>query len=164
MNTIPRRYYFFAGTFLITLLLYIDRVCISSAKGAIGEDLGLSDIQMGWVLGSFALGYALFQVPGGSFGDRFGPRKVLTAIMLSWSVLTALTGTAWNFLSMLSFRFIFGAAEAGAFPNISRAAFSWVPMSERGIFQGINFITISEIIHLVPDYYRRIQKQKYADL
>lgn len=139
MNSFPRRYYFFAGTFLITLLLYIDRVCISSAKSAIGDDLNLSDIQMGWVLGSFALGYALFQVPAGSFGDQFGPRRVMTAIVVLWSAFTALTGAAWNFLSMLSFRFVFGAGEAGAFPNISRAAFSWVPMNERGIFQGINF-------------------------
>lgn len=139
MSSFPRRYYFFAGTFLITLLLYIDRICISSAKSSIGVDLGLSDIQMGWVLASFALGYALFQVPGGTLGDQFGPRKVVTGIMLLWSLFTALTGAAWNLISMLSFRFVFGASEAGAFPNISRAAFSWVPMNERGIFQGVNF-------------------------
>lgn len=141
MNTsIPkRRYGFFAGSFFITLLLYIDRVCISSAKDAISGDLNLTDIQMGWVLSAFALGYALFQVPGGALGDRYGVRKVMTSIMVLWSVFTAFTGLAWNYISMVFFRFIFGAGEAGAFPNISRAAFSWVPLKERGIFQGINF-------------------------
>ncbi len=139
-KSIPsKRYGFFAGSFLITLLLYIDRVCISSAKDSIGTDLNLTDIQMGWVLSAFALGYALFQVPGGAFGDKYGVRKVMTIIMTLWSIFTALTGFAWNYISMLSFRFIFGVGEAGAFPNISRAAFSWVPLKERGIFQGINF-------------------------
>ena len=94
---------------------------------------------MGWVLGAFALGYALFQVPGGALGDKYGVRKILTIIMVAWSAFTALTGAAWNYVSMVFFRFVFGAGEAGAFPNISRAAFSWVPLSERGTFQGINF-------------------------
>ncbi|WP_298532829.1 MFS transporter [uncultured Algibacter sp.] len=134
-----RRYGFFAGSFLITLLLYIDRVCISSAKDSISGDLNLTDIEMGWVLSAFALGYALFQVPGGALGDKYGVRKVMTTIMVLWSIFTAFTGAAWNYVSMLFFRFVFGAGEAGAFPNISRAAYSWVPLKERGIFQGINF-------------------------
>lgn len=134
-----KRYGFFVGSFLITLLLYIDRVCISSAKDSISSDFGFTDIQMGWVLSAFALGYALFQVPGGAMGDKYGVRSVMTSIMLLWSLFTALTGLAWNYISMLFFRFVFGATEAGAFPNISRAAYSWVPLNERGIFQGINF-------------------------
>jgi len=91
------------------------------------------------VLCAFALGYALFQVPAGAIGDKYGVRKTLTGIMIFWSIFTSLTGVAWNFISILFFRFVFGAGEAGAFPNISRAAFSWVPLNERGIFQGINF-------------------------
>jgi len=94
---------------------------------------------MGWVLAAFALGYALFQVPGGALGDKYGVRNILSSIIVIWSIFTALTGMAWNYISILFFRFVFGAGEAGAFPNISRAAFSWVPFKERGIFQGINF-------------------------
>ena len=139
MTKHKKRYGFFAGSFLITLVLYIDRVCISTAKDSITNDLLLTDTQMGWVLGSFALGYALFQVPGGALGDKFGVRKVMTGIMITWSLFTSLTGAAWNYISILVFRFIFGAGEAGAFPNISRAAYSWVPLNERGMFQGINF-------------------------
>lgn len=127
------------GTFLLALLLYIDRVCISVAKGPISSTLDLSEKQMGWVLATFSLGYALFQTPSGIFADRFGPRKVLATIVTLWSIFTALTGAAFNFVSLLIVRFLFGAGEAGAFPGISRAVYSWIPLHERGIVTGINF-------------------------
>ncbi|MEL6922789.1 MAG: MFS transporter [Bacteroidota bacterium] len=139
-TSVPRgRYWMAFGTLLLALLLYIDRVCISVAKEPIADSLQLSDKQMGWVLSVFALGYAFFQVPSGMMADRFGPRRVLTAIVSFWSALTALTGLAWNYISLLLFRFTFGAGEAGAFPGMSRAIFSWIPLSERGIITGINF-------------------------
>lgn len=136
---IPRRFIFVFGTFFISLFMYIDRACISAAKDPITGDLGLSDNQMGWVLSAFALGYALFQVPGGIMSDRFGPRKVLAGIIGLWSIFTAFTGLAKSYISMLVVRFFFGAGEAGAFPGISRAVYSWIPMKERGLVQGINF-------------------------
>ena len=127
------------GTFFLTLLLYIDRACISAAKVPISEDMNLNDKQMGWVLSAFALGYALLQTPAGMLADRFGPRKVLSGIVLLWSAFTGLTGAAWNFISILVVRFLFGASEAGAFPGITRAVYSWYPLKERGIVTGINF-------------------------
>lgn len=133
------RHWVAAGMFLLALLLYIDRVCISVAKDPIAGDLNLSDKAMGWVLSAFALGYALMQVPSGMMADRHGPRKVLAGIVTFWSGLTALTGAAWNFMSMLTVRFLFGAGEAGAFPGMSRAIYSWMPLQERGIITGINF-------------------------
>ncbi|MCF8225121.1 MAG: MFS transporter [Bacteroidales bacterium] len=136
---IPRRFIFVFGTFFISLFMYIDRACISAAKEPITGDLGLTDNQMGWVLSAFALGYALFQVPGGLMSDRFGPRKVLAGIITLWSLFTALTGMVKSYSGMLIVRFLFGGGEAGAFPGISRAVYSWIPMKERGIVQGINF-------------------------
>lgn len=136
---IPTRFFLVFGTFLLSLLLYIDRACISAAKIPISDSLGFSDTQMGWVLSAFALGYALFQTPSGMLADRLGPRKILTTIVVLWSAFTALTGAAWNYTSMLVVRFLFGASEAGAFPGISRAVFSWFPLKERGIVTGINF-------------------------
>lgn len=128
-----------AGMFILSLILYIDRVCISVAKDAIGGDLGLSDKSMGWVLSAFALGYALFQVPSGMLADRLGSRVVLTTIVSIWSAFTAFTGMVWNFISLLIIRFLFGVGEAGAFPSMSRAIFSWVPLKERGFVIGLNF-------------------------
>jgi ACS family glucarate transporter-like MFS transporter len=136
---IPSRYLLVVLTFLLSLLLYIDRVCISAATDSIRPDLGLSEKQIGWVLSSFALGYALFQTPGGLMADRFGPRAVLTAVVAFWSLFTGLTAAARSFGSMLAVRFLFGAGEAGAFPTMARAFYSWIPMSERGRVQGINF-------------------------
>ncbi len=136
---IKGRYFVAAGMFLLALLLYIDRICISVAKDPIAGELGLSDKAMGWVLSAFALGYALFQVPSGMLADRLGPRGVLAGIVSFWSALTALTGAAWNFGSLLVIRFLFGAGEAGAFPGMARAVFSWIPLRERGLVTGLNF-------------------------
>lgn len=136
---IPTRVLLVFGTFFLSLLLYIDRACISAAKIPISDSLGFSDKQMGWVLSAFALGYALFQTPSGMLADRLGPRKILTTIVILWSAFTALTAAAWNYVSMLMVRFLFGASEAGAFPGISRAVYSWYPLKERGLVTGINF-------------------------
>ncbi|MBK8503483.1 MAG: MFS transporter [Saprospiraceae bacterium] len=133
------RYLVVVGMFLLSLLLYIDRICISVAKSPIASDLNLSDKAMGWVLSAFALGYALLQVPSGLLADRYGPRRILFSIVTFWSALTALTGAAWNFISLLVVRFLFGAGESGAFPGMSRAIYSWMPLRERGTAIGINF-------------------------
>ena len=127
------------ATFLLSVLLYVDRVCISAAKDEVASDLSLTQIQMGMVFSAFALGYALMQTPGGWLADRLGPRRVLTSIVTVWSIFTGLTAAANAFISMLVVRFLFGAGEAGAFPGMSRAVFSWIPMKERGRVQAINF-------------------------
>lgn len=139
MRHFPSRYLMVVGTFLLALLLYIDRVCISVAKDPISGDLGLSDKQMGWVLAAFSLGYAFFQTPSGMMADKFGPRRVLTTIVALWSGFTALTGAVYNFASLLVVRFLFGAGEAGAFPGMSQAIYSWIPLKERGLVTGVNF-------------------------
>jgi ACS family glucarate transporter-like MFS transporter len=136
---IPKRYSLVFGTFLLSMLLYVDRVCIAVAGNSVSADLRLTPTQFGWVLSAFALGYALCQTPSGMLVDRFGPRRILTAVVTFWSVFTALTAVAWNLASLLVFRVLFGAGEAGAFPGCARAFYSWLPMSERGLAQGINF-------------------------
>ena len=136
---IPKRYVLICGTFLLSMLLYVDRACISSAKEPIWEDLRFNDTQWGWIMGAFSLGYAICQTPAGWLADHYGPRRLLTSVVAFWSVFTWLTGAAWNFGSMLLARFLFGAGEAGAFPGCARAFYSWLPQSERGLAQGINF-------------------------
>jgi MFS transporter, ACS family, glucarate transporter len=138
-KSLPTRYVLVFYTFFLTILLYIDRICISAAKGPISEALDLNDKQFGWIMSSFALGYALFQTPSGILLDKKGPRTVITMIVSAWSVMTAVTGMAWNFISMLLIRFLFGMGEAGAFPGISKSSISWFPVKERGIVTGINF-------------------------
>lgn len=115
----------------LAVLSYVQRVAISQAAGPISHDLGLAKEQMGLVFGAFALAYALFEIPMGLLGDRLGVRRVLTQIVLAWSVCTALTGAAWNVASMCVIRFLFGAGEAGCFPNLTRMLSAWLPARER---------------------------------
>src|SRR5690554_1291180 len=136
---VPVRYKMVLGTFILAMNVLIDRIFISVAKEPISTELSLSDGQMGWILSIFALGYALFQTPSGIMADKYGPRRILTAVVTLWSIFAALSGAAWNFISMMVVRFLFGAGEAGAFPAMSRAVYSWIPLKERGIVNGINF-------------------------
>src|SRR5262245_62436952 len=103
------------------MLLYIDRIAISTAKLPITTEFGLDDRAFGWVLSAFALGYAIFQTPSGALADRFGPRVVLSSVVTLWSLFTALTGIAWGFVSLFVIRLLFGMAEAGAYPTCARA-------------------------------------------
>jgi ACS family glucarate transporter-like MFS transporter len=122
---------------VMAMITYLHRVGISQAKTDISSDLGLSNTQIGFIFSAFTLAYALFEMPLGLWGDRAGPRKVLTSVVIGWSLLTALTGLVWNFLSLLICRFFFGAAQAGAFPNISKAFKLWLIPEERIWSQGI---------------------------
>jgi MFS transporter, ACS family, glucarate transporter len=123
--------------FLHTLNTYLDRVVISAAANEMKADLSLSDQMMGNVFAMFAVGYALFQIPAGWLSDRFGPRKILAAIVGAWSVFTTLTGLVTSVGTLLLIRFLFGVGEAGAFPGATRALYTWIPSHERGIAQGI---------------------------
>lgn len=133
------RYSVVAGLFLLSLITYVDRAAISSAKDSVARDLQLSDQAMGAVFSAFALGYALAQTPSGWLADRFGPRVMLTGVVVLWSLLTAITGAVHSLAAMLLVRFLFGLAEAGAFPGAARAIYNWLPPSERGRANGIMF-------------------------
>ncbi|MBI3210848.1 MAG: MFS transporter [Candidatus Solibacter usitatus] len=117
--------------FLLSIITYIDRVCISIAGPRMQADLGLSPSQWGWVVGAFTLSYALFEIPSGVMADKIGARAVLTRIVLWWSAFTSLTGTVSNFFVLLLVRFCFGMGEAGAYPGSASAISRWFPASER---------------------------------
>jgi ACS family glucarate transporter-like MFS transporter len=131
---------------LISIVTYIDRVNISVTARHMMPALGLTDIQMGWIFSAFVLGYALFQVPGGWMGDRWGPRRVLTFAVIWWSIFTALTAIAptlplVNLIgilgSLMVVRFLIGIGEAAALPNFNRTVANWHPPRERGLSIGI---------------------------
>lgn len=128
-----------AGTFVLATIVLFDRIMISVAREPVVAALDLTDKQWGWVLSVFALGYALFQAPAGYAADRFGPRRLLTAVVSLWSAFTALTGAVTGFVQLIVVRFLFGAGEAGAFPGMARAVYRWIPTGERGVVNGVNF-------------------------
>src|SRR5438876_205325 len=126
--------------FALSVVTYLDRVCIATAATSIREDLHLSAVQMGWIFSTFTLAYAIFEIPSGWLGDTRGPRRVLTRIVLWWSAFTMLTGAARGFQSLVTIRFLFGAGEAGAFPNVARAFSQWFPRRERRTANGVLFV------------------------
>jgi MFS family permease len=145
MNARPTtvRYKVVGLVFLLSLILYVDRAALSVLAPTIRRDLNLGPMAMGWIFSAFVWGYALFHVPTGWLADRMGPRRVLASIVILWSGFTALTAAAWNLPSMLAVRFLFGAAEAGATPNVSRCLARWIPETERARAQGIFFAGMS---------------------
>ena len=140
MQTTRARFTLLRLAFMLSIITYIDRVCISTAAPDIRAALGLTTAKMGWVFSAFTIAYAVFEIPSGWLGDTMGPRKVLTRIVLWWSAFTVATGAVWNYLSLLSARFLFGAGEAGAFPNMSRSLARWFPVRERGMAHGVIFM------------------------
>jgi MFS family permease len=164
----------------LAFLTYLDRLCMMRVQDDVLDDFGVGTltaeqdaklqaehrddyanarkkllaaerkVPMSWIFNAFIVGYALFEIPGGWLGDRWGPRRVLFRIVIFWSVFMALTGGAdvmvrqfisspepWLLVAaMVVVRFMFGAGAAGAYPNISRAISRWFPYTDRGVAQG----------------------------
>lgn len=125
------RYWVIVFGITLAVIQYLDRVCISQAAPFISEDLKLSEKQMGYIFSAFTFAYALFEIPTGWLGDKIGARRVLLRVVLWWSFFTAATGWAWSNVSMLVTRFLFGAGEAGCFPNLTKAFSAWLPTRDR---------------------------------
>ena len=128
----------FAAT--LSIIIYIDRVCLAQAKFYIEADLNLDTVQMGWVFAVFLVAYGVFGMPVGWLGDKFGPRKVLIGAVIMWSFFTAGTGLAWGFVSLAVMQFLFGAGETGAFPNLAKVFTNWLPARERSRAVGIMWL------------------------
>jgi MFS transporter, ACS family, glucarate transporter len=122
---------------LLFVITYLDRVCISVAGPRIQEDLNIGPAGWGWVTGVFTISYCLFEIPTGLLGDRIGARRVLTRIVLWWSAFTALTGAVTRYVPLLITRFLFGAGEAGAFPNAAIVVARWFPAARRATLAGV---------------------------
>ena len=131
------RYAVLAFMCSLSVITYLDRVCISGSAPYIISDLGLTPVEMGLAFTAFGIAYAAFEVPSGWLGDMIGPRKVMTRIVVWWSVFTTLTGLVRNLSSLVAVRFLFGAGEAGAFPNTTKVISRWMPTVERGFAQGV---------------------------
>src|SRR5262245_15895558 len=125
---------------LLSAITYFDRICISLTAPMMMKDLDLTPFKMSLVFSSFTLAYAIFEIPTGAWGDRYGTRLVLTRIVLWWSAFTVFTAGAFSYVSLLAIRFLFGAGEAGAWPNAARTFSRWFPVTERGTAQGIFFM------------------------
>jgi MFS transporter, ACS family, glucarate transporter len=140
------RWRIIALIFVVYVLMIVDRINISIAAKYIMPEYGLSQVEFGAIFSAFVLAYALAQIPGGWLGDRFGPRRVMTAAILWWSGFTALTAVAGELIltsmlgvvgSFVLVRALIGIGEAAAPPNANRMIANWIAPAERGIATGV---------------------------
>ena len=134
------RYWVIVFAVTLAVITYIDRAAMSFAAPLVMRDLKLTKEQLGLAFSAFLAAYSLFEIPSGFLGDWLGPRRVLMRIVIWWSSFTALTGATWNFTSLLCTQALFGAGEAGCFPNLTKAFTIWLPHGERVRAQGITWL------------------------
>jgi ACS family glucarate transporter-like MFS transporter len=155
MASFPVRWILIFWMFVMSAIAYLDRVNISIAGRAIGEEYHLNNIQLGWVFSAFVLGYALFQAPGGRLADRFGPRWVVTAGVVWWGIFTSLSASLPKELTgvlfgLIGVRFALGLGEAVVYPASNRLVAAWIPTQERGIANGLIFAGVGVGAGITP--------------
>jgi MFS transporter, ACS family, glucarate transporter len=135
------RWFVVATLFGISFASYMERMNLSVAAELMMPALLLTKSDLAIVFNSFLLGYAIFQVPAGWLGDRFGARMVLGMSALAWGVLTVLSGLLPGVISrtvavtvalLVALRFLLGATEASTYPVAARAVHQWMPPERRG--------------------------------
>src|SRR5713226_1769048 len=104
--------------FLLYLIAYIDRVNVSFANLRMSADLGFSDGVYGLGVGVFYIGYVLFEIPGALIVERWSARKWIARIMISWGMVSILTGFVHSAGQFYAVRFFLGVAEASFFPGM----------------------------------------------
>lgn len=144
------RYGMLSLVFINVVINYLDRSNLSVAATALKDDLGLSTVEMGYILSAFGWSYAALQIPGGLVADRIKPRLFYAMCLATWSLATVIQGFAKGFFSLFSARLATGAFEAPSYPINNRIVTSWFPEQERasaialfvsGQFLGLAFLT-----------------------
>jgi len=153
----------------VSFVSYLLRGNLSIAGPAMVQDLQLTEVQWGWIMAAFPLGYALFQFPGGYWGDRRGPRFTMAAITIAWAVLIAVTSltpardVAPLYLVigfLLTVQFLVGASHAPVFPIMVAAIERWFPpggwalpngLTSAGLTVGLA-VTASALPWLIDQY------------
>ena len=157
----------------ISFVSYMLRGNLSIAGPAMIVDLQLTEIQWGWIMAAFPLGYALFQFPGGCWGDRKGPRFTLASIAVVWGLLIAITSltpardVAPVYIGigfLLTVQFLVGASHAPVFPIMVSAIGRWFPTGGWALPNGLTSaaltvglaVTASALPWLIGQYGWRI--------
>lgn len=146
---------------LLAMITYLDRAMYGSAKGDLMAAVGQPEKRFYLVLVAFQVAYALFEIPAGWMGDRFGPRITLLRVVGWFSLFVGLTAFAGlkfpgtevvviGFGVLVAMQFLFGMGEAGAFPNISKAIYNWFPEDKRGSAKGLVWMSARLMGGLTP--------------
>jgi ACS family glucarate transporter-like MFS transporter len=137
LRGIPVRFRVLALLVVLSFVNYLLRNNFSVALPSLKAEFAFSNAELGWILGSFNVAYALFQIPGGVFGEALGPRRALTAVAVSWAVLTVMTGflpglivasATGAMIALMIVRFLLGVSNAPFFPVAAGAFANWFPV------------------------------------
>ena len=132
----PVRYRILAVLFGVSFVNYFLRNNLSIALPSIQTEFKFTTEDLGWILGAFNFAYAVFQIPGGVFGERLGPRRSVTILCLAWGVLTVCTGfvpsimvstSLGAMLGLMAVRFLMGVFNAPFYPVCAATFGSWFP-------------------------------------
>ena len=131
-----------------SFVAYVLRTNMSIVSETMMHDLGMNEYQLGRVFAAFAAGYALFQFPGGIFGDKYGPRFAITTIAILWSLLTVVTAVipgndVWSVsmivAALIITRFLVGVTQAPFFPVVIGGTIErWFPVKQWGLPNGLS--------------------------
>lgn len=137
MKPTGARHWVIVFAIFLAMICYLDRIILSQAAPIIQDQLSITKKQMSWVFALFTLAYAIFEIPGGWMGDKWGPRVVLMRVVVWWSFCTVALGSIWNSFSLMVINTMFGAGEAGCFPNLTKTFKTWLPRNEQVRAQGL---------------------------
>jgi ACS family glucarate transporter-like MFS transporter len=145
---------------LMGMVTYLDRSCLGVLKTPISQDLDLSlhvwgmVVSQDWGLAlvdmAFAFAYCSFGIPSARWAGWIGTRRMLTTVVVLWSLCTFATGLAGGFVSLVVARFLFGVGESGAWPAISQTLSRWIPYRERGTAQGVVWFGAHVTVGITP--------------
>ena len=116
---------------LLFFIAYIDRTNLGYAALEMNKELGISDVAYGALTSVFYLPYFIFEVPSNMLLNRYGARKWLARIMITWGIVTCLAMFVHNYLQIAAVRFFLGMMEAGFLPGIMFYFTLWLPQRER---------------------------------
>jgi MFS family permease len=132
-----RRFVIFALAAGASWFLYLHRYTWNFIRPELVKETELSNVELDSIFALFNMVYAVFQIPSGIVCDLFGPHLFLAVIIAAWSLTLPLVGVSTHPLGLGAFRMVFGAAQAGCYPALSKVTRSWFPFRSRTTVQGL---------------------------
>jgi len=142
------RYWVLGGFCVAAAIAYIQRYSVNLLAPSIQDEVVLSKDEMGTVMGSFFVGYAVMQIPAGWLADRWGSRRALSLYALTWSLTTALMAAAWSLPTLVCIWTFAGMAQAGLFPAAMIGVRDWLPSTRRAVASGMlaTFMNVGAVL------------------
>jgi MFS transporter, ACS family, glucarate transporter len=130
------RWVIFALACATSWFLYLHRYTWNFVGPELKREFGYNNEQVGWLVSCFNAAYGIGQIPSGILCDLFGAHLLLGIMIVTWSLLTAVLGLSGAFPFLAGQRVLFGAAQAGTYPILSKVSHSWFPLRIRTTLQG----------------------------